>query len=264
VVLDVRSADAFALGHVPESGNIPWGELPERVTELPPRDTPLLIVAEDATSAERAARWLGARATRAIEFLAAPVEQLEVSGWSVEPPARLWRPAPFLEHVLPRIRGDLATNGTPRAADLACGSGRDAVFLALAGFEVEGWDDDPFALEQARALAARHGVRLETIRCDLESRTVDLPRERYDLVICFRFLQRPLFRAIANSMAPGGWLAYETFRRGQEQFGKPRRTRFLLKDGELRRSFPNLEIVEYDEPSPREGPWTARLLARRR
>jgi tellurite methyltransferase len=263
VVLDVREAEAFTSGHLPHSGNLPWPELPDRIAELPPRDTDLLIVAEDTDRAERAADWLAERAGRPVAFLASSVEALRDAGWTTGAPERLWRPAPFLESVLSRIKQDLATRTTRRAADLACGSGRESVFLAMAGFQVEGWDADPFALDQARRLAERHGVLIETRPCDLEAREVPLPQATYDLVTCFRFLQRPLFPAIERSLAPGGWLVYETYRRGQEQFGRPKRRRFLLKDGELGRAFPGLEIMEYHEQSPPGGPWTARLLARK-
>jgi hypothetical protein len=51
---------------------------------------------------------------------------------------------------------------------------------------------------------------------------------------------------------------------GQERFGKPKRRRFLLEEGELARAFAGLEILRYEEPSPPDGPLMARLLARNR
>ncbi len=263
VILDVRDAERFAAGHLPGSGNLPWSELPERITELPPRDADLLVVAEEPEAAERAAEWLAVRAGRPVSFLAASTEALRQAGWATGAPARIWRPAPYLESVLPGIQRGLAARPAPRAADLACGSGREAVFLALQGFAVEGWDADPFALGQAQNLAKRHGVQVEIKPCDLEARAIAVPVERYDLVVCFRFLHRPLFPAIERSLAPGGWLVYETYRRGQERFGRPRRRRFLLESGELERAFPGLDVMEYHETSPPGGPWTARLLARK-
>ncbi|NJL30478.1 MAG: class I SAM-dependent methyltransferase [Phycisphaerales bacterium] len=41
--------------------------------------------------------------------------------------------------------------------DIACGSGRDAVWLAMQGYEVDGLDVLPDALERASDLAHRHG-----------------------------------------------------------------------------------------------------------
>ncbi len=43
VVLDVRDADEFSARHIPGSINIPYGELPERLAELP-RETPIAAV----------------------------------------------------------------------------------------------------------------------------------------------------------------------------------------------------------------------------
>ncbi|MBI3539599.1 MAG: hypothetical protein HY076_04945 [Candidatus Eisenbacteria bacterium] len=83
------------------------------------------------------------------------------------------------------------------------------------------------------------------------------------MVTVFRFLHRPLFPAIERAIAPGGFLVYETYRRGQERFGRPKHPRFLLDDGELATAFPSLSVEHCEEPSPAEGPITARLLARR-
>jgi hypothetical protein len=83
------------------------------------------------------------------------------------------------------------------------------------------------------------------------------------VVTVFRFLHRPLFPAIAGSLARGGMLVYETFRRGQERFGRPRHPRFLLDDGELAEAFPSLEVLRYEETESPDGPVLASLLARR-
>ena len=48
-----------------------------------------------------------------------------------------------------------------RALDLACGSGRNAVWLAEQGWQVVGADFSDVALEQARELAAERGVEVE-------------------------------------------------------------------------------------------------------
>src|SRR5207248_2967706 len=81
---------------------------------------------------------------------------------------------------------------------------------------------------RARALAARSGVVVGTLICDLEQTEAPLPQSRWDVIVCFRFLHRPLLPRIARALAPGGHLVYETYRRGQERFGKPQRGRFLL------------------------------------
>ncbi len=255
-VLDVRNNAAFAAGHLAGAGHLPRAEFGTRRTELPPRDVAILVVAASAEEARDAAAELDALGYTRVDWLDAPLTSLpgglDGSGLA----ARLWRPAPFLEEVLPRLaRG--------RALDLAAGAGREAVFLAMNGFEVEAIDDDPGILARAEALATRCGVRITTTVLDLERRNTRLPEERYALITVFRFLHRPLLPAIERALAPGGRLVYETFRRGQERFGRPTHPRFLLDDGELRSAFPGLVVEHHEEPSPAGGPITARLLARK-
>jgi rhodanese-related sulfurtransferase len=256
-VLDVRDEAAFGAGHLAGAGNVPLAEFRPRRAELPPRETPVLVVADGADRGREAAGALEALGFTRVCWLAAPPGALEGGLASRGPAARLWRPAPFLEEVLALIpRG--------RAADLAAGSGREAVFLAMHGFEVEAWDASPEALERAAALAARHGTAIATVVCDLEAPEPPLPEARYQLVVCFRFLHRPLFPRIERALASGGYLVCETFRAGQERLGPPRRARFLLESGEFARAFPGLEILRHEEPHPPGGPLTARLVARKR
>jgi SAM-dependent methyltransferase len=254
-VLDVRAECAFHNGHLEGSGSIPITDLRARRSELPPREKRILVVAGDAVSAAEAAADLTTMGLPHVYWLDARLSELDGGLASRGPAARLWRPAPFLEEVLPAIPRGLA-------ADLASGAGREAVFLATKGFEVEAWDSDATALGWATALATRHGATIKTIECDLESPEPPLAPARYQLVVCFRFLYRPLFPIIARSLAPGGHLVYETYRVGQERFGRPRRRQFLLESGELVRAFAELEILRYEETNSPAGPLTARLLAR--
>jgi SAM-dependent methyltransferase len=94
-----------------------------------------------------------------------------------------------------------------RALDLACGEGRNTVWLARQGWQVTGVDFSAVALEKARRLAEANGVTAEWIVADLlEYR----PEERtFDLVILF-YLQVPeserheIVRAAADAVAPTG------------------------------------------------------------
>lgn len=254
LLLDVRGPEAFAAGHLPDSGHVPLADLEARRAELPPRDAAVMVVGADGEQAFAGACELARMGyARACWLAGAPAAHgALVTG----APATLWRPNPFLAEVLPGLpRG--------RAIDVAAGSGREAVLLAMHGFEVEAWDRAPEALARAAALAARHGVGLETVVCDLEWRGVSLPEARYDLLVCFRFLHRPLFPAMARALKPGGHLVIETYRVGQERFGRPTHRRFLLEPAELPAAFPGFEVLRHEEPAPEHGPITARLWARR-
>jgi rhodanese-related sulfurtransferase len=255
-VLDVRDASAFARGHLAGSGHIPAAELAERRAELPPRDHPVVVVAASGAEARTAAAALEELGYQEVTWFDDAIEALPGGVEDRGAAARLWRPSPFLADVIDRIpRG--------RALDLAAGHGREAVFLALSGFDVEAWDHAPEALAKAHTLAARNGVTITTREENLESRSIEIPEGAFALVTCFRFLHRPLLPKMERAVAPGGHLVYETFRIGQERYGRPKSPRYLFQDGELKRTFPTLEVVHYEEIAGVEGPVMARLLARR-
>src|SRR5437870_3905104 len=149
-VLDVREEAAFRQGHIAGSGHVPRSELRLRRSELPPREQPLLVVAADGPEAAAAAAELNALGFASVAWLDAPLAALEGGLADQSPAARLWRPAPFLEEMqlrIPRPRPDACA-----ALDAAAGAGREAVYLALQGFQVEARDRDPEALARAAAL----------------------------------------------------------------------------------------------------------------
>ncbi|MBE0431210.1 MAG: methyltransferase domain-containing protein [Dehalococcoidia bacterium] len=148
-------------------------------------------------------------------------------------------PARFLAENI-----DLLPRG--RALDIAMGSGRNAVYLAKMGFTVEGVDNSSEAIEQALALAREEGVSIQTRVEDL-NRIPYFEEEAYDLVICFRYLQRSLMPQMKNWVKPGGMLVYETFIVDQVQFGRPRSPEHLLRHNELLHTFRDLRVLRYRE-----------------
>lgn len=255
-VLDARTSDAFARGHLAGAGRIALEEFRERRSELPPRTSTVLVVHDEPDLARRTAEALAALGYPHVHWLAAPLAELAGGAASREGAAALWRPSPFLARVRDRLPGG-------RSLDLAAGSGRESVHLALHGWSAEAWDHDASALERASALAARCGVPLRTRVVELERGPLPDPEAGWDVILVFRFLQRTLFPWIERALAPGGMLVYETFRVGQEIHGRPKQQRFLLQPDELTRSFPGLVIEHHEESAPERGPVMAHLLARR-
>lgn len=256
IVLDCRDADRFAAGHLPGSGHIPTREIELRRYELPPRDERVLVVADTGEDARAAARILAKLGYAHAHYLEDGIDRLPNGTANTDGPCTLWRASPFLVSRL---------DGVPRGAalDVAAGAGREAVHLALHGFDVEALDRAPEALERAEALAARHGVHIRTRVIDLEKHGMQLPKCSVQLVTVFRFLHRALLPWLETCVAPGGHLIYETFRRGQEVHGRPSHPRFLFWPGELAQAFPALEVLHYEESEPPGGPVMARLHARR-
>jgi tellurite methyltransferase len=149
------------------------------------------------------------------------------------------------------------------ASSSQCGSGRDAVYLAMQGYEVEAIDLLPDALAKAADLARRCGVKLVTREVDLEKEP-RLPKEHYDLVIVFRYLQRSLFPMLAAAIRPGSYIIYETFHeRNLQTNKKPRNPAHLLKSGELREAFGGFDILIEHGCIERDGRFFSSLLARK-
>lgn len=93
------------------------------------------------------------------------------------------------------------------ALDIACGEGRNAVWLAERGWRVTGVDFSEVAIEKARRLAAARGVDGEWLAADL--RDYRPPARAFDLVLVFYLqvpaeLRRPILRAAAEAVADGG------------------------------------------------------------
>jgi len=262
-LLDVRDEQSFALGHAPEAGRLSLAEFEPRRPELPSRETAVLVMHDEPAAAREAAEHLAARGYARVAWLARPLVAEPSGHASRAAAARLWSPSEFIEREAGRALAARPDQEPGRALDLACGSGRAAVFLALSGWRAEGWDADGSALALARAFATRQGVNVPFVEHDLESATPPAPAEAYDLIVVVRYLHRPLFAWIERALAPGGVLLYETFRDGQQRFGSPRRERHLLRAGELLTAFPLLAVERHEETPDGAPPLLARLVARR-
>ncbi len=164
-------------------------------------------------------------------------------------------PSPFLlalDDLLPR-RG--------RALDVAGGSGRNALWLARRGLDVTLADVSDVALERAARAAAAAGLRLATVRTDLEAGPP--PPGPWDLVVCTYFLHRPLLAALPAVLAPGGLLAVaHATRTNLTRWPRPGPDH-VLEDGELPGLVRGLEVLRSEEGWLEGGRHEARLVARR-
>ncbi len=128
--------------------------------------------------------------------------------------------------------------------DLACGAGRHTRLFLGAGHSVTAVDR-----KLSRVADLRDGnARLTLVEADLEDGSPwPLGNKTFDAVVVTNYLWRDLFPDILRSIAPGGYLIYETFAAGNERFGKPTNPDFLLREGELLEVVEGkLEVVEYD------------------
>ena len=135
------------------------------------------------------------------------------------------QPSPVLEQWIDRIpRG--------RALDLACGSGRNALFLAANGFEVDAVDISDAALDIGRRRARAAGLRVNWIEQDLDEPPA--LADSYTLLLVVRYVNLPLIRELSGRLLPGGMLVTEQHFVTDAEVGGPSDPMFRLQPGALR------------------------------
>ena len=149
-----------------------------------------------------------------------------------------FHPTGLLTEWLPRLaRG--------RALDLACGTGRNALHLAQAGYRVDAMDISTAALDRGAARAAELGVEVNWIGVDLDF--AELAPDSYDLVVVARYVNRRLTQALMGSLREGGYLLYEQHLQSEQQVAGPTSGSFRLLPNELLKMFGDLRVLYYRE-----------------
>ncbi|MCP3962391.1 MAG: methyltransferase domain-containing protein [bacterium] len=133
-----------------------------------------------------------------------------------------------------------------RALDVACRTGRNAIYLARLGFTVDALDVSGVAIAWLQEHVEREGLSVHAKCCDLTREP--LPRRDYQVVLNFNFLLRGLFAALKDATVPGGLVFFESFTRLQMELpGGPSDPEHTLEAGELHRAFADFEILDYRE-----------------
>ena len=151
--------------------------------------------------------------------------------------ARPW-PTPLLSDWIDRLpRG--------RALDVACGAGRNSLFLAEHGYAVEGIDVSDVALDRARAAAAERRLDATFVQMDLEA---ELPTDRrYDLIVMVRYTHPVLVANLIELLADGGYLLCEEHLRTSREVIGPTNPAYRMDPNELLGLSAGLRVVYYHE-----------------
>jgi len=149
-----------------------------------------------------------------------------------------------------------------KALDLACGTGRNALWLAAQGWSVTAIDAAPAAIDTLRNRAARLGINVDAQQADLERGGYRIEHSSWDLIAICYYLQRDLFEPAKQGIVPGGILLaiVHITEPGEE----PTDTR--ARPGELRTYFDRWEILHYYEGKPNDTAHrrsVAEIVARR-
>ncbi len=132
-----------------------------------------------------------------------------------------------------------------RALDVACGAGRNSIFMAEAGFQVDAIDISREGLKDARKKAEQQGLVLNLIEHDLDE---PYPFDTdYDLIVVLWYVNLELIMRLSECLAPGGYLLCEEHLHSEQEVIGPGNPDFRVAPGALREAVSSLELLLYEE-----------------
>ena len=118
--------------------------------------------------------------------------------------------------------------------DLATGPGDAALHLAARGWSTSAVDVSEVAIDHLRRRTKLLGFEVDAVVADLSEWNLGV--SSWDLICCFRFLDRGVLNRVGNALKPGGHLVLETFSSDHPRISpgnKPRRSEYLLDPREV-------------------------------
>jgi SAM-dependent methyltransferase len=266
-IIDLRSVEEYVIAHWKNASHFPVESIISRMYELPKRDQQLRLIGKSnqLTIAQNQLLEKGYQIAATIEWtytLEKRLESLNLLEKGIKS-TRLWSPAPIVRYFQNNIVNE--TN-IGRALDIGCGAGRDSVYLATKGWQVDAVDYLPDALSKVITLAKRNHVAVNCHLIDLEKSPDTLKHldYQYQLIIVSRYLHRPLLPILKKMIASEGYIVYQTFMRGCEAFGSPKNPRFLLEKGELAGIFTEFDVIQDEIEYLEDGRPTNAFIARKK
>ena len=131
---------------------------------------------------------------------------------------------------------------------IAEGEGRNAVYLARAGYDVTAVDQSPVGLKKAETLASNHGVSIQTIAANLSDYQIE--KNSWDAVISIFChlppdLRKDVHNQVAACLRPSGVLVLEAYTPNQLNYdtGGPSNIQLLMTLDELKKEFDGMKFV---------------------
>jgi SAM-dependent methyltransferase len=130
-----------------------------------------------------------------------------------------------------------------KALDIASGTGKNSLYLAKHGFEVDAYDISNVAID---FIKEKNIQNITTHMVDLEG-FVPLSNI-YDLVVMTNYLDRNIIPHLLNALKQNGILYIETYMHDESNTKPNSNPKFLLEKNELKNFIDsNYTIIEYDE-----------------
>jgi SAM-dependent methyltransferase len=230
---------------VQESDQRVWQDFLQWLTSAPSVDSPALLLSEYRKKLEEA----GTPQPDVAQVQQAIARQLKTrdEGWQA-----------IFNNIYSSSRSGFSRlpNGTlvsavtgraaGRALDAGVGQGRNALYLAMKGWDVTGFDVSDAGLAIARANAEQAGVKLTIVQ--KSGKDFDFGESQWDLIL-FCYVPFPVTEAdyverLRRSVRPGGLVVVESF--ASEAGGVGRRP-VDIAPAELRSAFNGFSILRLDD-----------------
>ena len=145
-------------------------------------------------------------------------------------------PSKKLAQVINKTKGK-------KALDIACGAGKNSIFLAKNDFEVEALDISQVALDNLNDKGYKN---IHTKHIDLEGY---IPKKNsYDLIIKTNYLDREIIPHLSDALKEDGILFIETYMHHESNTKPNSNSNYLLQGNELKSFFNDeFEILDYEE-----------------
>lgn len=131
-----------------------------------------------------------------------------------------------------------------KVLDLACGTGRNSLFLAEKGYEVTAIDVSQTAIKMAKNKAQEKGLKISWIIADLDIFKIS---GKYDIILSFFYVNKKMVSDIIKSLNVGGILIFVSHMLPAIRSEEPHNHHFRFKPGELRQLFKGLKVLQYEE-----------------
>ncbi|QQE78576.1 bifunctional 2-polyprenyl-6-hydroxyphenol methylase/3-demethylubiquinol 3-O-methyltransferase UbiG [Alicyclobacillus sp. SO9] len=157
----------------------------------------------------------------------------------LERPNRLFQPETYLVEKLALFRAG-------SVMDVACGDGRNAIYLAQQGYNVTGVDFSIEGLNRLKGFASEAGVTIHTKVLNVDNASQFSQLGRYDNAIFVHFKPSvQTFAAVSELLRPHGVLCMTSFNTAHRISSPNFPAAFCHEEGEFLNRTQCLELVEY-------------------
>ena len=156
-------------------------------------------------------------------------------------------PSALLAEWLPKLE---LRGGDRRALDVASGRGRNSIYLAERGWQVDAVDISEVALGDLIKRANAENLRINCFEVDLEDDSryeLFLKADQYDLAVMVRYVNLPLLDRLNGALKDGGYMIVEEHLVTDADVVGPKNPNFRVPPGALLGAAEAFEVISYRE-----------------